>query len=375
MGQLSTLFAPLAISQLALLGLILAYRFKGMLARLLALFCLCLIAYLMLNLPLFASDFPTLFVLGRLATLSPYVLWLIAYLLFVDEGHIKPLVWITIGFCFLARTAGQLAAAFSPEVTENLAHFIVTQFIPQIAMLGFSIHTMVLGYHGYSDDLVVHRRRFRVLFILCMGAVVTAVLAVGTVSGILLFLDPESVSILANFPAEIFTFYIFAISLFLNFRAFRLSEEAMSLIPRERAQSLRSDNNQVVTKLVDPATTRKLEELMTQEKLYTQTGLTISDLAERLDMQEYKLRRLINQSMGYRNFNQFLNNYRIQDASRQLQQTAAPVSSIALGVGYSSLSVFNKAFKDRFDMTPTEFRNAQPAAESGSSATAESSNN
>lgn len=374
MGQLSTLFAPLAISQLALLGLILAYRFKGMLARLLALFCLCLIAYLMLNLPLFTSNFPTLFVLGRLATLSPYVLWLIAYLLFVDEGHIKPIVWITIGFCFLARTAGQLAAAISPEVTENLAHFVITQFIPQIAMLGFSIHTMVLGYHGYSDDLVVHRRRFRVLFILCMGAVVTAVLAVGTVSGILLFLDAESVSILANFPTQIFTFYIFAISLFLNFRAFRLSEEAMSLIPRDAAQSARSTSTQVVTNLVDPATTRKLEELMEQEKLYTQTGLTISNLAERLDMQEYKLRRLINQAMGYRNFNQFLNNYRIQDASRQLQETQAPVSSIALGVGYSSLSVFNKAFKDRFDMTPTEYRSSRTIAEQGNPQQADSNN-
>jgi len=99
-----------------------------------------------------------------------------------------------------------------------------------------------------------------------------------------------------------------------------------------------------------------LERLMKEERLYSQPGLTISILADRLRIQEYKLRRLINQSMRYRNFNQYLNNYRIEDASFRLLNTSSPISSIAIDVGYSSLSVFNKAFKDRYDMTPSEFR-------------------
>jgi AraC-like DNA-binding protein len=36
-----------------------------------------------------------------------------------------------------------------------------------------------------------------------------------------------------------------------------------------------------------------------------------------------------------------------------------PISSIALDVGFSSLSVFNKAFKERFGMTPSAWRQAR----------------
>ena len=97
---------------------------------------------------------------------------------------------------------------------------------------------------------------------------------------------------------------------------------------------------------------------MEEGKLYTQTGLTISDLADNLSIQEYRLRRIINQQLNYRNFNQFLNNYRIEDACSRLKETNTPVSTIALDVGYASLSVFNKAFRERYALTPTEFRNS-----------------
>ena len=40
---------------------------------------------------------------------------------------------------------------------------------------------------------------------------------------------------------------------------------------------------------------------------------TIAQLAEQLGTQEYRLRRLINGSMGHRNFNAFLNAYRIAE--------------------------------------------------------------
>ena len=73
-------------------------------------------------------------------------------------------------------------------------------------------------------------------------------------------------------------------------------------------------------------------------------------------MQEYRVRRLTNQQLGFRNFNQFLNNYRIEDARNRLLETESSISNIALDVGYASLSVFNKAFKDRYNLTPREYR-------------------
>jgi hypothetical protein len=54
--------------------------------------------------------------------------------------------------------------------------------------------------------------------------------------------------------------------------------------------------------------------LMADERIYRQENISIGVLAGRLKIPEYRLRRLINQGLGYRNFNVFLNNHRIEEA-------------------------------------------------------------
>ncbi len=358
MITLSNVFAPLAMSQLALLGMLLLLNYRGLLARLLAFFCVCLVAYILLTTSLFEERFIISFTLGRLATLSPFILWMIAYLLFVDEGKIKPPIWIVIAVFLAARAIGQFLAEMSTESATGRFYYVSTQLLPQIVMLGFALHTIQLGFQGYADDLVEKRRQFRVLFVLGMGAVVVVVLGLGMVVSLQESFGFSLIAGLENFPIQIFNFYLFAISLLLNLRAFKLSDEALSLIPENSVEPIQGNEQATAGSAVSDATREKLEKLMKEEKLYTQTGLTISILAKRLEIQEYRLRRLINQSMQYRNFNQYLNNCRIEDASGRLTNTTVPISSIALEVGYSSLSVFNKAFKDRFEMTPSEYRQA-----------------
>jgi AraC-like DNA-binding protein len=110
---------------------------------------------------------------------------------------------------------------------------------------------------------------------------------------------------------------------------------------------------------VNPNQIANLERAMTVDRIYRQDGLTIAQLAERLGLPEYRLRRLINQALGYRNFNSFLNFYRIADAKAALAdptQAEVPVLTIALDAGFSSLGPFNRAFKAETGMTPSEFR-------------------
>lgn len=114
---------------------------------------------------------------------------------------------------------------------------------------------------------------------------------------------------------------------------------------------------------VNPGQVAALERAMTVDKAYRQDGLTITQLAERLGMPEYRLRRLINQALGYRNFNSFLNFYRIADAKAALAdpaQAEVPVLTIALDAGFSSLGPFNRAFKAEIGLTPSEFRRQSP---------------
>ena len=67
----------------------------------------------------------------------------------------------------------------------------------------------------------------------------------------------------------------------------------------------------------------------------------------------------INGALGQRNFNSYLNQFRIQAACEQLADPARrrlPVLSIALDVGFASIGPFNRAFKVQLGMTPSEYR-------------------
>jgi AraC-like DNA-binding protein len=98
---------------------------------------------------------------------------------------------------------------------------------------------------------------------------------------------------------------------------------------------------------------------MKDNRAYRNEALSIGVLAGRLGLPEYRLRRLINQRLGYRNFNAFLNFYRLEEAMAALADTSqaeVPILTIALDAGFQSIGPFNRAFRASTGMTPTEFR-------------------
>ena len=87
--------------------------------------------------------------------------------------------------------------------------------------------------------------------------------------------------------------------------------------------------------------------------------MTITAVAARLGVPEYRLRRAINQGLGARNFNAYLNSFRLQEAEEALadpEQRDVPILIIAMDAGFGSLAPFNRAFRDRHGCTPTEYR-------------------
>lgn len=101
---------------------------------------------------------------------------------------------------------------------------------------------------------------------------------------------------------------------------------------------------------------RALQVLM-QKGFYRQENLTLKDLALELSLPEYRIRAVINKELNYRNFNEFINEYRITEAAQRLiNEPDTPISNIALDVGYRTLSSFNRAFRKEKDMTPTAYR-------------------
>jgi len=102
-----------------------------------------------------------------------------------------------------------------------------------------------------------------------------------------------------------------------------------------------------------------LHHAMAVEHAYRSEDLSIAALAARLSVPEYRLRRLINQRLGHRNFNAYVNGFRLAEAMAALADPSKrelPVLTIALTAGFQSIGPFNRAFKAATGLTPTEFR-------------------
>ena len=144
----------------------------------------------------------------------------------------------------------------------------------------------------------------------------------------------------------------------------RVSGEA-GLFPAPASAARPRDFVDRVAAAPNPVLVAALERAMTVDRAYRQEGLSIGQLALRLGLPEYRLRQLINQRLGYRNFAAFLNFYRIADAKTALAdpaQAEVPILTIALDAGFNSLGPFNRAFKAETGVTPGEFRRLRPPA-------------
>jgi AraC-like DNA-binding protein len=310
------------------------------------------------GIPFFSSNLLSFFILFRFATLAPFILWVIAFTLFVDNEKVHPGAWLAMLFFELTRGI-RIGVFYLNPATINDASFIVVQIIPQLIMFVFAAHTLYLAYQGYSVDLLEQRRRLRLIFLLIMGILLVVVVGSDFINLFSRFILEPGENLIPDVPNYFVSLYTLVVTFLFCQRIFQLSEEATTLFSTEGSAKERPSKIGNSQTNVDPALLKKIEKTMKEGKLYTRTGLTVADLAENLSIQEYRLRRIINQELKFRNFNQFLNNYRIEDACIRLRETRTPISTIALDIGYASLSVFNKAFKERYRVTPSEFRNSE----------------
>lgn len=358
MFTLSDIISALASSQLIFIGFYFLLHYKGTLARLVSLYCFCLSAYTLASIPVISESLLSFFILFRLATLTPFILWIIAFTLFVDNGKVHRGVWFAIAFFILARGIGLGLFYSSPEAISDFVYFSI-QISTQLIMLLFAAHTLYMSYQGYSGDLMEQRRSMRFTFLLVMGVLLVIIVGTDFINFVSQLLFDPSTTIVPSVPDYLVSAYIFVITFLFCQRIFQLNEDISTLLEGAGSSSLKiKKKNGNGHSVAEPAILESIEQTMLEGKLYTQTGLTIANLADKLSIQEYRLRRIINQQLKYKNFNQFLNNYRIDDACKRLRETDAPISTIALDIGYASLSVFNKAFKERYQVTPTEFRNS-----------------
>jgi AraC-like DNA-binding protein len=299
-----------------------------------------------------------------LSTGNAVVFWLFTRALF-DDGF-RPrwwhgLIWAAVmAFSFvnclfiapIAMTGTGTGTVFvTGEVMAVISAARVSIIAVNLLALGFIALAVIQSVRSWTADLVEQRRSLRVFIVsataLYGGA--NAVLQIAMSGG-----EPAAIANVAN--SAVLAGIVGAISVaMMHVQAADLFPAAIATA-REVSAPLSSppDSSAPDQKLVDA-----LLRLMADERIYRRENLTIGMLATKLGAPEYRLRRLINQKLGYRNFNVFLNNHRIEEAKAALAdpaQAEVPVITIAMDAGFQSLGPFNRAFKAMTGLTPSEYR-------------------
>jgi AraC-like DNA-binding protein len=276
-----------------------------------------------------------------LSTGNVVVFWLFCRALFDDAFVPKPwhaLVWLGVAaFSFIN------CLMIAPSGHPRFA--VVAISLLALGFIGLGLGQTV---SSWSADLVERRRRLRLLIVVAAalyGGLNAAVQMSSLGSDAADIANTANGAILAVIVALICVamMQVTARDLFVEPEAAALAD----------APARAADPNAADRKLIDA-----LMRLMGDERIYRHDNLTIGMLAT-------KLRRLINQQLGYRNFNAFLNNHRIEEAKAALAdpaQVEVPVITIAMDAGFQSLGPFNRAFKAMTGVTPTEYRKLKASA-------------
>lgn len=305
------------------------------------LFCLAAAAHALTQYPLMDAAFGWVWpAIWAFSAMGAGLFWTFASELFGDRPRLDPARFMP---AVLLLVIGIGANASPTSVSRGLwlAHNLIGA--------GLMVHVLVVIAAGWRGDLVEPRRRLRGPVL--AAAALYALAVVSVQSGELFLGSATALSPLAAVALALMS--LAGLAVFATADPQLFGPTAGPGVGRDSADSLpRLDPR-------DKATAAALDHLMREERAYREENLSVAALAVRLGLPEYRLRRLINQRLGYRNFAAFLNQWRLGDATQALADPAqreVPVSTIALDAGFQSLGPFNRAFRAETGLTPTEFR-------------------
>jgi len=103
----------------------------------------------------------------------------------------------------------------------------------------------------------------------------------------------------------------------------------------------------------------KLEQFFQLEKLYTHSNVSLEFVADKLDINRSQLSHIINSITG-KNFNVYVNEYRVKEAVRLMSSSDGDklsLEGIAYESGFNNRQTFYESFKKATGILPSVFRN------------------
>lgn len=119
------------------------------------------------------------------------------------------------------------------------------------------------------------------------------------------------------------------------------------------------DDNVEVKSLIE-----QLDHYMISEKPYTNPALSRKELADHIGLSQTALGELVKNEKGI-SVRAYINAFRLEDARKTLGSTSEEgVAEMAVRLGFGTSRTLQRAFKERYDMSPTQYRNASKEIES-----------
>ncbi len=99
----------------------------------------------------------------------------------------------------------------------------------------------------------------------------------------------------------------------------------------------------------------QIDRLMREEKVYRDCNLNIDMIADKLKTNRKYISKAINQYSGH-NFFYFINQFRVEEATKLLTQSDLLLKQISTKVGYSNVTSFYRAFNKEVGCAPSVYR-------------------
>ncbi|QEC78425.1 ABC transporter permease [Mucilaginibacter ginsenosidivorax] len=266
-----------------------------------------------------------------------------------DLLHLGPLLVEQVVFLLEIKEGIRTGAAtYDTQIYHHISPILrLAAFISVITYLGWSVKLIAHFYQRlkFNDMSDRYRYEFRWLYRLLTGFGMLWLLWVPYVATDYFYYHNQ-LKIDAYYP------------LFLLLAALFIRISAVSFLRSEVAVPLPA-----VSKPLLPAELKQkavwLRKTIEAGLLYQDADLTLGSLAKKVDLHPHELSRIINTVLK-KNFNDFINEYRIREVTRKMQEPAydrLTLLGIALDAGFSSKSTFNRTFRQMTGMSPAEYKN------------------
>lgn len=111
-----------------------------------------------------------------------------------------------------------------------------------------------------------------------------------------------------------------------------------------------------ITSLDVDAIIMELKTIMETEKAFASEDVSLSLIADELGITPHQLSEIINKNL-HKNFNSFINEYRIKEAQKMLiEEPERTITSIAIAVGFNTNTAFSTIFSRSTGLSPKEYR-------------------